>query len=128
MAVLCVAFLVGMLGTSLDHLHPSVEHQHGAQNQHRHESLLHAHVTDGGDSDSDPHVDTGKHGHDDATAIKQPCCLARARVSSAAPGMVVATRQATIDPARWSTLDLTPVSHTRGPRYLIGPGLRGPPA
>ncbi len=128
MAVLCVAFLVGMLAISLDHLHPSMEHQHGAQNQHRHESLLHAHVIDGGDSDSDPHVDTGDHGHHNATSINQPYGLARARVMNAEAGMVAAALQATIDPARWYILDRTPVSPTCGTRYLIGPGLRGPPA
>ncbi len=127
MAVLCVAFLAGMLAISLDHLHPSVEHHHGSQNQHRHEPLLHAHVIDGGESDSDQHVDTGEHGHHNATSINQPYGLATARVMNAEPGMVAAALQATIDPARWYILDLTRVSPTRGTRYLIGPGLRGPP-
>lgn len=127
-AVLCVAFLVGMLGTSLDHLHPSVEHRHGAQTQHRHESLLHAHVADSGDSDSDPHLDIGEHGHHNATVIDQPCYLVRARAMHAAPGMVASALQMTIDPAGWYILDRTPVSPTRDTQYLIGPGLRGPPA
>lgn len=128
MAVLCVAFLLGMLAIPLDHLHPFLEHQHGVQNQHRHESLLHVHVIDGGDSASDPHVDTGDHGHHNATSINQPYGLARARVMNAEPGMVAAALQATIDPARWYILDLPGVSPTRGTRYLTGPGLRGPPA
>lgn len=127
MALLCVAFLVGMFVASPDHFHPAVEHQHGAHRQHSHVPLLHAHVIDHEVPASDPHVDTGDHRHDDSPAMSQPCCLARARVMSAALGMVTAARLATLEPALRSILDLTLVSHMRGTRYLIGPGLRGPP-
>ena len=124
----CAAFLVGILAPPLVHAHSAVQHQHGAQEQHRHESLLHAHVTERGDSDADPHVDTGDHGHDGVTAIDLPCCLVRSKVISAAPRIAAAVLQASVDPAHGSILDLTPVSHPRSALYLIGPGLRGPPA
>ena len=127
-AVLCKTLLFGALAAPLLHTHAAVEHQHGEQDQHHHESLTHAHVTDGRDSDADQHVDVGDHGHSDATVIIPACRLVRVKVSSTAPGMVADGLQAPHDPARWSGLDRTPVSHPRGALYLIGPSLRGPPA
>jgi len=127
-AVLCVTLLAGVFVAPFHHVHAAVEHQHGEQDQHHHESLTHAHLPDGRDSDADQHVDVGDHGHSDATAIIPACRLVRVKVSSTAPGMVADGLRAPHDPARWSSLDLTPVSHPRGALYLIGPSLRGPPA
>ncbi len=127
MAVLCGALLGGVFAAPLFHTHAAVEHQHGAQEQHRHESLVHAHLPDGGDSDAVPNVDAGDHGHSDAMALDLPCCLARAKVTSATPGMLANALRATDDLARRSSLELSRVCRPRAPPYLIGPGLRGPP-
>ncbi len=120
--------LVGVFAAPLLHMHPAVEHQHGGQDQHHHESLVHAHVPDSRDSDADQHVDVGDHGHSDATAIVPTCCLVRVKVFSVAPSLIADELWAHHDPTRWSSLDLTPVNHARGALYLIGPSLRGPPA
>jgi hypothetical protein len=127
-AVLSVALLTGVFAAPLLHVHAAVEHEHGEQDPHHHESLLHAHVLDGRDSDADQHAGVGDHGHSDATAIIPACCLVRVNVSSAAPGMVADGLKAPHDPTCWSSLDLTPASHPRGALHLIGPSLRGPPA
>ena len=128
MAILCKTLLFGALAAPLIHVHAAVEHEHGEQDQHHHESLLHAHVPYGRDSDADQHVDVADHGHGYATAIIPACCLVRVKVSSVAPGMVADGLRAPHDPTCCSSLDLTPVSHPRGALYLIGPSLRGPPA
>ncbi len=125
-AVLCGVLLAGVFAAPSLHMHAAVEHQHGVQDRHHHESLLHVHVLDGRDSDADQHV--GDHGHSDATAIVSSYRLVRVKVSSAAPSMVADGLRAPHDSTRWSSLDLTPVSHPRRALYLIGPSLRGPPA
>ncbi len=127
MTVFCAAFLVGMLATSLVHVHPAMEHQHGAQDQHHHESLLHAHIPDYRDSDSGPHVADGDHGPHEATAIYLSCRSLTPRAASPVPGMPAVIVGACDDPALRSSLELSRVSHPRAPPYLIGPSLRGPP-
>ncbi len=127
MTVLCAVFLVGMLTTSLVHVHPAMEHQHSAQGQHRHESLLHAHIPDFRDSDTGPHVADGDHGPDDTTAIYLSCHSLRPKAPSAMPGMPAVIVGACDGPALRTSLELSRVSHPRSPPYLIGPSLRGPP-
>ena len=125
-AVLCATLLAGVFAAPSLHMHAAVEHQHGVQDRHHHESLLHIHVPAGRDSDADQHV--GDHGHSDATVIVLTCCLVRTKVFSAAPGMIADALRVPQDPARWSSLDPTPVGHPRSALYLFGPSLRGPPA
>ncbi len=127
MVVLCAAFLVGMLATSLVHVHPATEHQHGAQDQHDHESLLHAHMPGCRDSDPGPHVADGDHGPDEATAIYSSCCSVTPKAPRAMPAMPAVIVGACDDPALRSSLQLSRMSHPRAPPYLIGPTLRGPP-
>ena len=107
-------------------MHAALEDQHGVQDRHHYESLLHIHVPDGRDSDADQHL--RDHGHSDATVIVRTCCLVRGKVFGAAPGMIADALRAPQDPARWSRLDPTFVGHPRGALYLFGPNLRGPPA
>jgi len=125
-AVLCGALLAGVFAAPSLHMHAAVEHQHGVQDRHHHESLLHVHVPDGRDSDADQHV--GDHAHSDATVIVLTCRLVRTKVLGAAPGMIADALRAPQDPARWSSLDPTLADHPRGALYLFGPSLRGPPA
>ena len=125
-AVLCGTLLAGVFEAPSLHMHAAVKHQHGVQDRHHHESLLHVHVPDGRDSDADQHV--GDHGHSDATVIVPTCCRVRAKVFSAAPGMIADALRVPQDPARWSSLDPTPLGHPRSALYLFGPSLRGPPA
>ncbi len=127
MTVFCAAFLVGILTTSLVHAHPAMEHQHSAQGQHRHESLLHAHIPDFTDSDPDPDVADGDHGPDDTTAIYLSCHSLRPKAPSAMPGMPAVIVGACDDPALRSSLEFSRVTHRRAALYLIGPNLRGPP-
>ncbi len=127
MTVLCAVFLVGMLTTSLVHVHPAMEHQHSAQGQHRHESLLHAHVPDFRDSDPDPDVADGDHGPDETTAIYLSCRSVTSKAPIAVPGMPAVIFGACNDLVLRSSLELSRVSHPRAPPYLIGPNLRGPP-
>ena len=128
MAVLCAAFLVGMLATSVVHVHPATEHQHGAQDQHHHESLLHVHIPGCRDSDPGPHVADGDHGPHEATAIYSSCCSVAPKAPSAAPGMPTVIVGAYDDPVLRSSLELSRVIHPRAPPYLIGPSPRAPPA
>ncbi len=127
MTVLCAAFLVGMHATSLVHVHPAMEHQHSAQDQHRHESLLHAHIPDFRDSDPGPHVADGYHGPDEATAIYLSLRSLTPKTPSAMPGMPAVIVGACDDPALRSSLQLSRLSHPRAPPYWIGPTLRAPP-
>lgn len=128
MAVLCAAFLVGTLAISLMHVHPATEHQHGAQDQHDHESLLHAHMPGCRDSDPGPFEADGDHGQDHASAIYLSCRSVTPKAPSAVPGMSAVIVGACDDPALRSSLELSRVSHPRAPPYLIGPSLRGPPS
>ena len=128
MTVFCAAFLVGMLTPSLVHVHPAMEHQHSAQDQHRHESLLHAHIPDFRDSDPDPDVAEGDHGPDETTAIYLSCRPVTPKAPSAVPGMPAVIVGACDYPVLRSNLEFSRMSHPRrAPPYLIGPGLRGPP-
>ncbi len=126
--VLCAAFLVGMLATSVVHTHPATEHQHGAQDRHDHESLLHAHLRGCGDSTPGPHAADGDHGPHEATAIYSSCCSVTLKAPNVAPGMPTVIVGACDDPALGSSLELANASHPRPPLYLIGPSLRGPPS
>ena len=128
MTVLCAAFLIGMFATSLVHVHPVMEHQHGAQDQHDHESLLHAHIPGCRDSDTGPHVADGDHGQDHASAIYLSCRSVTPKAPNAMPGMPAVIVGACDDPALRSSLELSRVSHPRAPPYLIGPSPRAPPA
>ena len=130
MLVLCAAFFVGMLATSLVHVHPAVEHQHGAQDHHRHESLVHAHIPGATDAGSGPHVTDGGHGPDAAAAIFLSCRSLTPKAPSAMPGMPTVTVTVGVcdDPGLRASLELSRVSHPRAPPYLIGPNLRAPPA
>ncbi len=125
--ILCAVFLIGMFTTSLVHVHPAMEHQHSAQDQHRHESLLHAHIPDFRDSDPGPHVADDDHGPDEATAIYLSLRSLTSKAPSAMPGMPVVIVGAFDDPVPSSSLELSRVSNPRAPPYLIGPSLRGPP-
>ena len=127
-AVLCAAFLVGMLEASPVHVHPATEHQHGAQDQHHHESLFHAHIPGSRDSDPRPHVADRDHGPDEATAIYLPCRSVTPKAPSAVPGASLVIVGECDDPARRSSLELSRVTHPRAGPYLIGPGPRAPPA
>ncbi len=127
MTVLCAAFLVGMLATSQVHVHPAMEHQHSARDQHRHESLFHARIPDNRDSDPGPHVADGDHGPDEATAIYLTCHSVTPQAPRVVPIMPAVIVGACDDPAPRSSLQLSRMSHPRAPPYLIGPTLRGPP-
>ncbi len=127
-AVLCAAFLVGMLEASPVHVHPATEHQHGAQDQHHHESLFHAHIPGSRDSDPDPDVADGDHGPDETTAIYLSCRSLTSKAPIAVPGMPAVIVSACNDLVLRSSLELSRVSHPRAPPYLIGPSPRAPPA
>ena len=128
MAVLCATFLVGMLATSVVHVHPATEHQHGAQDQHDHESLLHAHIRGCRDSAPGPHAADSDHGPHEATAIYSSLCSVTPKAPSAAPGMPTLIVGACDDPSLGSSLECARARHPRAPPYLIGPSRRGPPA
>lgn len=117
-----------MLTTSVVHAHPAAEHEHGAQGQHDHESLLHAHLRGYKESIPGSHAADGDHGPHEATAIYSFCCSVAPKVPSAAPGMPTVIVRACDDPALGSSLELANASHPRSPPYLIGPSLRGPPS
>ena len=125
--VLCAVFLVGILATSLVHVHPAMEHQHGAQGHHHHAALYHAHIPDNRDSDQGPHVAEGDHGPDEGATIYLSCRSVTPSVPNAVPGMPAVIVGACDAPAVRSSLELSRVSHPRAPPYLIGPSLRGPP-
>lgn len=125
--VLCAVFLVGMFTTLLVHVHPAMEHQHSAQDQHRHESLFHVHTPNYRDSDPGPHVADGDHGPDEATAVYLSYRSVTPKAPRAVPGMPAVIVGACEDPALRSSLEFSRVSHPRAPPYLIGPTLRGPP-
>ena len=126
-AVLCGTLLIGLFAAPLLHMHAAEEHQHGAHDEHQHESLLHAHIPDCGDSDPGPHVADGDHGPDKAAAIYLSCHSVPPKAPSATPGLPAVIIGASNDPAQESSLNLSRVSHPRAPPYLFGPSLRGPP-
>jgi len=128
MAALCATFLVGILATSLAHVHPTSERQHGAQDQHDHESLTQAHRPGWRNSDAVPPVVDCDHGPNEWTAIYLSRHSVSPKAPSASPGLPAVIVGACHDPALRSNLELCHTSHPRASAYLIGPGLRGPPA
>ena len=125
-AVLCAVFLVGMPATSLVHVHPATAHQHGAQDQHHHESVYHGHIP--GSRDSDPGPQVAGHGSNEAAAIYLSCRSVTPKAPSTVPVLSAVIVGACDDPARRSSLELSRVTHPRAPPYLIGPSPRAPPA
>ena len=104
-----------------------MEHQHSAQDQHRHDVLFHARIADYRDSDPSPQVTDGDHGPNEATAIYLSYRSVTPKAPRAVPSMPVVIVGEYDDPALRSSLELSRVSHPRAPPYLLGPTLRGPP-